>query len=174
MIVDWRENICPSYEPRFLVNMLYIYKNLGHYFYALGRNPCRMLKFMQSAKMDPCISMDQFRIRIRMQVVLMLRNEMAKWIDAGCEHNLEYQQALVRAIRQLVGKFPGAAGSVVHLLGNVLEGDDALSALEVAFLLRETAETHAELRDCVLQVIIVSLEPSGEKSACTIHGDFDS
>ena len=78
-------------------------------------------------------------------VVTVLKKEAMKTQNKDVEEGGKYRAMLVRAIHQCAVRFPEVAGTVLHLLMDFLSDENAVSALEVAYFLREIAETNPKL-----------------------------
>ncbi|WPT11894.1 Coatomer subunit beta-1 [Picochlorum sp. SENEW3] len=96
------------------------------------------------------IAMDLVNARSVDEVVTVLKKEAMKTQNKDIEHGTEYRAMLVRAIHQCAVRHPEVAPTVLHLLMDFLSDTNAVSALEVAYFLREIAETNPNLhRDIV-------------------------
>ena len=91
------------------------------------------------------IALDLVNSRSVDEVVTVLKKEAMKTQNREVENGAQYRAMLVRAIHQCAVRFPEVASTVLHLLMDFLSDSNAVSALEVAYFLREIAETNPKL-----------------------------
>ena len=91
------------------------------------------------------IALDLVSSRSVDDVVSVLKKEAIKTQNKDAENGAQYRAMLVRAIHQCAVRFPEVASTVLHLLMDFLSDSNAVSALEVAYFLREIAETNPKL-----------------------------
>eukprot|EP00890_Picochlorum_soloecismus_P004028 jgi/Picsp_1/4626/NSC_01996-R1_protein len=97
------------------------------------------------------ITLDLVNARSVEEVVTVLKKEAVKTQNKDIEQGTEYRAMLVRTIHQCAVRYPEVAGSVLHLLMDFLSDSNAVSALEVAYFLREIAETNPKLHNDVVE-----------------------
>lgn len=97
------------------------------------------------------ITLDLVNARSVEEVVTVLKKEAVKTQNKDIEQGTEYRAILVRTIHQCAVRYPEVAGSVLHLLMDFLSDSNAVSALEVAYFLREIAETNPKLHNDVVE-----------------------
>jgi len=97
------------------------------------------------------IAMDLVNVRSVDEVVTVLKKEAMKTQNKDIENGTEYRAMLVRAIHQCAVRFPEVASTVLHLLMDFLSDTNAVSALEVAYFLREIAETNPKLHKDIVE-----------------------
>ena len=97
------------------------------------------------------IAMDLVSSRSVDDVVGVLKKEAVKTQNKDAEDGGKYRAMLVRAIHQCAVRFPEVAGTVLHLLMDFLSDANAVSALEVAYFLREIAETNPKLHSGIFE-----------------------
>ena len=91
------------------------------------------------------IALDLVSSRSVDEMVTVLKKEAMKTQNRDVENGPQYRAMLVRAIHQCAVRFPEVASTVLHLLMDFLSDSNAVSALEVAYFLREIAETNPKL-----------------------------
>ena len=97
------------------------------------------------------IGMDLVNARNVDDVVALLKKEAMKTQNKEIEQGTEYRAILVQSIHQCAVGYPTVASSVLHLLMDFLSDSNAVSALEVAYFLREIAETNQKLHDDIVE-----------------------
>jgi coatomer subunit beta len=115
-----------------------------------------MLRALSSPNLDVkekvlAIALDLVNSRSVDDVVALLKKEAMKTQNKDVENGAQYRAMLVRAIHQCAVRFPEVASTVLHLLMDFLSDVNAVSALEVAYFLREIAETNVKLHGDIFE-----------------------
>jgi coatomer subunit beta len=100
------------------------------------------------------IAMDLVSTRNIEEVVHHLKREVVKTQDKSLEKSGEYRHLLIQAIHSCAVKFPDVAAHVVHLLMEFLNSD---GAMDVILFVRAMCESYPELRERILQKLVVTL-----------------
>jgi len=111
------------------------------------------------------ITLDLVNVRNIDDVVSVLKKEVMKTQD-GEGKAAEYRQLLVHAIHHCALKFPDIASNVIHLLMDFLGDANTASALDVAFFVREIAETNEKLRPSILDQLLNSFYQIRSSRVC--------
>jgi len=88
------------------------------------------------------------------EVIAVLKKEIVKTQTGDIEKTQDYKQMLVQAIHTCVIKFPEIAGTVVHVLIDFIDDNNANSASEVMLFVREVVETYPRLREMVVAKLL--------------------
>ncbi len=88
------------------------------------------------------------------EVISVLKKEIVKTQTGDVEKTQDYRQMLVQAIHTCVIKFPEIASTVVHVLMDFIDDNNANSASEVMLFIREVVETYPRLREMVVSKLI--------------------
>ncbi|TDH68516.1 hypothetical protein CCR75_000474 [Bremia lactucae] len=118
-----------------------------------------IMRALSSPNLDICkkvleIAMDLVSVRNIDEVVTHLKREVVKTQDKTREKAGEYRQLLIKAIHACAVKFPEVANAVVHLLMEFLNQPDG--AMDVILFVRAMCESHPDLRESVLQKLMIS------------------
>lgn len=111
------------------------------------------------------ITLDLVNVRNIDDVVSVLKKEVMKTQD-GEGKAAEYRQLLVHAIHHCALKFPDIASNVIHLLMDFLGDTNTASALDVAFFVREIAETNNKLRASIVDQLLNSFYQIRSSRVC--------
>lgn len=79
-------------------------------------------------------------------VVLFLKKELVKTVDANMEQRTEIRQLLIQSIHQCAIKFSNVAANVVHVLLDFLGDSNNTAAVDVVAFVREVVEKFPDLR----------------------------
>lgn len=85
------------------------------------------------------------------EVVSVLRKEIIKTQQQDQDKGPEYRQLLVQTVHQCALRFPDVASTVVPMLMDFLGDSSPMSAMDVAYFVREIMETNERLRAGILQ-----------------------
>lgn len=119
-----------------------------------------IMRALASPSIDICkkvleIAMDLVSVRNIEEVVNHLKREVVKTQDKAVEKSGEYRHLLIQAIHACAVKFPDVANHVVHLLMEFLNSD---GAMDVILFVRAMCESYPELRESILQKLLVSFQ----------------
>ncbi|KAG6611934.1 Coatomer subunit beta [Phytophthora cinnamomi] len=118
-----------------------------------------IMRALSSPNLDICkkvleIAMDLVSVRNIDEVVTHLKREVVKTQDKTREKAGEYRHLLIKAIHACAVKFPEVANAVVHLLMEFLNQPDG--AMDVVLFVRAMCESYPELRESILQKLMIS------------------
>jgi len=92
------------------------------------------------------------------EVVQLLKKEMVTTESPESGRGDKYRKLLVDAMHKCAVKFPDVVSNVVHLLMNYLGDENASSAQDVIFFVREIVEEYPQLRNSILQKLMDSFD----------------
>ncbi|RPA94465.1 Coatomer, beta subunit [Choiromyces venosus 120613-1] len=103
------------------------------------------------------IAMDMVSSKNVEEVVMLLKNQLAKTVDQDYEKNNEYRQLLIHAIHTCAIKFSEVAASVVGLLMDFISDFNNSSAVDVIAFVKEVVEKFPALRSSIIERLMGTL-----------------
>lgn len=111
-------------------------------------------------------------------VVLFLKKELSKTLDANLENKSELRQLLIQSIHQCAIKFSEVAANVVHVLLDFLGDSNNTAAVDVISFVREVVEKFPSLRKDIVDKLRETLTDikSGKvfRGALWILGEYSA
>lgn len=86
------------------------------------------------------------------EMVLVLRKEVSKTMDAEHEDSGKYRQLLVRTLHSCCIKFPDVAATVIPVLIEFLSDTNELAATDVLVFVREAIQKFENLQPLIIEV----------------------